>query len=865
MVRFRYWKLPVAWLVLVIAITPLFLPPDSAGAGPGAAPQTINFSGHVYVTGSRTPIAGVTVQLWTARTGSLAYHLAATTQTGARGAFEFKHGYAVRTDYEIRETNLSGYASTGAIAPGGSVITDDIVRYVYPSAGTYSGIIFYDTSVAHRPTPTRTSPFVPAHTPTPTRTTGFVPVPSPTPTRTTGFVPVPTATRTPVTTDLWVTSLEVTQAIQDLANSVPLIARKRTFVRAHVRANDGNHAGVWGQFRFERGPSASPWYTADNPGGRITVREYPGRGVRDHSFFIEVPPSWIGAGELRVWFRMNTDSAVPDTNIYNNVGHVDVSFVSSPPLRVKIFNVTYVRDNQWHAASWTDIARLVSWLRRAYPVPSVDWQTGSLVWAGPAPGDIEDGCSLVNFYLWVEWVLDGMPKRRYYGLVADSGKFMRGCSNVPSHVASGPTGPGNYGWDYDGSYGDWYGGHELGHSLGRPHVACQGNELNPDGSYPYPGGLIGIPTDPATSYGWDVELLQVYPPYWTDVMSYCKYEWISPYTYQGIRNRLNAEGAGPPSQVNHLSDGDVLAVLGTANLEAGTAQLKTLYHLSEMSVQQVQVPSHDWALVLYGVGGGELARHPFTPAESSDPEEGTNPPAAILETIPWVDGSARVVVEYEGHEVAGRTVSAHAPMVTLNTPNGGEVLDGPETTVRWTGSDEDGDALVYALQYSADTGATWQTVAVELQGTEHDVPLGQLPGSDQALFRVMASDGVNTGRDESDGTFRVLSKPPQALIISPSHLSVYGSGQQIVLVGEGYDVEDGILGDGALRWRSDLAGDLGTGTQLAVDGLGAGKHTITLTARDSDGQAGSDTTIVYVDTLPEMVYLPLVLREYRGQ
>ena len=30
-----------------------------------------------------------------------------------------------------------------------------------------------------------------------------------------------------------------------------------------------------------------------------------------------------------------------------------------------------------------------------------------------------------------------------------------------------PTGSGAGGWDTDGSYGDWYGGHELAHSFGR--------------------------------------------------------------------------------------------------------------------------------------------------------------------------------------------------------------------------------------------------------------------------------------------------------------------------------------------------------------------------------------------------------------
>ena len=135
MARFTSWKLPVTLLVLLIGLTPLFLPPGSARAGPWAALETITCRGHVYVSGSRVPIVGVTVQLWTARTASGVYHLAVTTQTGVDGAFEFKHNYAVRTDYEIRETNPSGYASTGAIAPGALVITDDTVRYVCRKCG----------------------------------------------------------------------------------------------------------------------------------------------------------------------------------------------------------------------------------------------------------------------------------------------------------------------------------------------------------------------------------------------------------------------------------------------------------------------------------------------------------------------------------------------------------------------------------------------------------------------------------------------------------------------------------------------------------------------------------------------------------
>ena len=107
------------------------------------------------------------------------------------------------------------------------------------------------------------------------------------------------------------------------------------------------------------------------------------------------------------------------------------------------------------------------------------------------------------------------PRRRYYGLVADGGGFMRGCADdILSNVASGPAGSGTFGWDFDGSYADWYGGHELGHAYGRKHVggsdscgSIQSNDPFFDTSYPFPMGFIGDPTfmDPfADFFGFDL-------------------------------------------------------------------------------------------------------------------------------------------------------------------------------------------------------------------------------------------------------------------------------------------------------------------------------------------------------------------------
>jgi len=56
------------------------------------------------------------------------------------------------------------------------------------------------------------------------------------------------------------------------------------------------------------------------------------------------------------------------------------------------------------------------------------------------------------------------------------------------------------------------------------------------------------------------------------------------------------------------------------------------------------------------------------------------------------------------------------------------------------------------------------------------------------------------------------------------------------------------LEDRALRWNSDLDGDLGTGASLALQAssLTTGTHTITLTAQDSQGQVGIDTLTIQV-------------------
>ncbi|MBM3188386.1 MAG: hypothetical protein FJZ90_06645 [Chloroflexi bacterium] len=342
-------------------------------------------------------------------------------------------------------------------------------------------------------------------------------------------------------------------------------------------------------------------------------------------------------------------------------------------------------------------------------------------------------------------------------------------------------------------------------------------------------------------------------------MSYCQPHWLSDYTYVHLWARLHVESLLSSAWLAQAPTEEVLAVFGMANVTQGTAELFPFYRLQDMVIED-PIPSDDWALVLYGAGDAELARHPFTPKEDSQAEEGEEVAGLIQELIPWVEGTTRIAVLYRDGAAAARAVSAHAPVVTLLSPNGGELWEGDEVVVRWLGTDADGDALTYALQYSADAGTTWTAVAVGLSGDETTLPLAHIPGSDNALLRIIASDGVLTGQDTSDATFRVAGKAPEAYIISPAAGHSYTADQQVVLVGEGYDVEDGILDDPSLSWHSDLAGDLGTGTHLSVLGLGKGVHVITLTATDSELNSAKTSVTIYVDMPLRQITLPLVLK-----
>ncbi len=171
--------------------------------------------------------------------------------------------------------------------------------------------------------------------------------PTPTPTQTRTATPTTTPTRTPTPTvglpDLTISRLEVNQAIQNDANSIPLIASKRTVVRAYVGSElpPCPSAASRASCRAIAGATLLGTVAPFNPGGRITVVQPADWRQINHTLNFEVPFGWL-TGDVRLEVEVNTDRAVPESNYGNNTTSFNARFVDGGDLRIAWLPIHYV-------------------------------------------------------------------------------------------------------------------------------------------------------------------------------------------------------------------------------------------------------------------------------------------------------------------------------------------------------------------------------------------------------------------------------------------------------------------------------------------------------------------------------------------
>jgi hypothetical protein len=695
------------------------------------------------------------------------------------------------------------------------------------------------------------------------------PILTPTPTPTPTVTLTPTEAPSPVSRAVQVLGVEVNQAIQTRdvnagnpaigANPVELIAGKTAVVRVHLRVVDGQGPiiGVRGYVHYPY-PGGGV-YNPINFGGTIMAQANPSRAVLDDSLNFVIPGQAV-QGSQYMLVRI-----VPPAGVsFSASGELQetrlLTSYQTPPLRVVFVGVSYNMGGTLRFRAWNTVMNDIrSHLRRMYPVPDVLVKEHPLgLFYTGAASDFCDGDAF-------EDVNEGLADLRkssnvtlgantlYYGMVPDdygaacSGGFVVGgmAADIPASEASG------------GVYSDAFStgdkaAHELGHCLGRYHARdCCGAQGGT--SFPYVCTIGPTVATDNNLFGFDVQTQAVYTALKSELMGYCDVgsRWISDFTYSGLRNYI---AQFPLAAAQSADQQNVVMIRGKLNKTTNQAELDTFYRLSGLAPDPPQ--SGPCAVVLHDAAWQVLAEYPFTPAVNTSLFEGQEETVLLHRVVPDHPALAWVEVQCAGEVLADRGASDYPPTVRVAAPNGGETWESGTQTIAWEAGDDDGDDLHFLVQVSADDGATWTTLASDLTATSLSFDTALLAGSDQARVRVVASDGLLTAQDDSDEPFTVARKPPQAAIDWPADGRSFRPGEVVMLSGYAWDPEDGPLPDASLTWESDRDGFLGDGDELVVTTLSSGRHVITMTATDSDGQADQVSVSIAVQG---GVYLPLVL------
>ena len=454
-----------------------------------------------------------------------------------------------------------------------------------------------------------------------------------------------------------VIGIEVTQTIQDMRHTVTLIAGKTTVVRVYLERPDPLAADVRGEIEVTGVHGAitvpslerlnlDPAHNGDLTGRRHDLAKslnflLPAAALQPGSISVQVARIFtVGAGQ-------DLAEALPRARA------AKFDFLESPPLRIRIVRIRHRVSGRAKIfePSALDYELILSWLRRAYPVHEVLATRVTTDAARLWPFNATDINAQITRIRNSDLAAGGDPRVRYIAIVADGADaqnrrattFMPGAvSTIPANhdlsaVGSAPVGPWAFPWDTDGSYGDWYVGHELGHTFGREHVGtCKGT--TPDRRYRPTNGALSGPGEEYVGFDTgDAALGLPMRPYrgtqYHDVMSYCDYLWLSAFTYEAIRQRIASDAGrrfAPRSATPHRpvhgpgmpSRTPLLNIVGTVDLTDRKGSIDYVQPLDIGNVQQetdgpplgIEGPPQDQpqrvSLRLYGPQAEQIATVP---------------------------------------------------------------------------------------------------------------------------------------------------------------------------------------------------------------------------------------------------------------
>jgi hypothetical protein len=651
----------------------------------------------------------------------------------------------------------------------------------------------------------------------------------------------------PPRTDLLITGVEVNQAVQYFRSSTYLdpahvmpdnaiwpVARKNTGLRVYVDYDpDGTLppiANLTGNLIIQNGATTLT-LSPINPGGAITPRRDSAinMAVADQTLNFMIPASLCtGTVEMTCTVWDQADASKRPSPLFMRT----LAFTPVEPLSIFLVGVGYtaVAPNL-PAPTQAAVSASLSQLIKTYPIGDLI-ETGytTLSFSETVTGNLAKGCGKgLNDLLSRLSDLRGSSPDIYLGslpagVVGTPGNSIGGCAPQPGRQAAVFV-------DLPGDVP-----HEIGHDLGRGHAPCNPGVCTPppanvDGSYPqygtFPAGSIGV-------FGFDATTDSVLDPSSTfDFMAYRFPQWVSAYTYNGLRGASfgPTPGAGGSGAMAHL---------------IGGIPIDTLFlGLTITRDRQVALrPSFHFPAPLFGAAGctaqfsvefqdnehNPIGCAPLVPDCSAGCECW---PKTFLNDVGFPEGARQLVI-YEDDRKLHEEPIPDPP--TLRVVGSEEQEDG--VVLQWAPEgppDEHGGPLWYLVHWL--DGDDWRGVAPRQQEASILIPRRLFIDSPTLRVRVLATSGIATGITEatlhldsyqpSEPEVGIREALPEDQLPAPLpnviHAIVRDSGGRQILAD-------------SMAWFADDGQLIGRGQSADLRALSPGEHEVRIVARRLGGQ-----------------------------
>jgi len=297
----------------------------------------------------------------------------------------------------------------------------------------------------------------------------------------------------------------------------------------------------------------------------------------------------------------------------------------------------------------------------------------------------------------------------------------------------------------------------------------------------------------------------------------------------------------------------LIGLRGSIDPTTGSGSLEGAYFLEDPTPSALRRYSGGYVvaqvthkLVVLDAAGIELASVPIQQQNTAHEELATIDFELLVPAFPNAD-SYQIISA--GRSLARLDVSPTAPTVTWGPITQVEEQGRYRATFIWLQPQPQPQQVTYTLLYAPD-GEHWQVLVTGLTEPTYEIWLDTLPGGDAPVFKVIAFDGTRAASADGPATtLRIDGLPPTVWVGGQwvSGAVKVPSGAPVLLSASAFDPEDRTPPGEAIAWSSSIDGELGAGSELIVDDLSAGTHTITATATDSDGLTDTSSFELEVD------------------